>query len=101
MGGWNGARYVGACTSLATQLIAVSILSSTLTPGVHPTFPLRFVSYGTVFPMPETAAPNADVVVDLISSYVGSRKPGELMTARRMGHTLGEDRGDRLPQAWK
>jgi len=27
--------------------------------------------------MPETAAPNADVVVDLISSYVGSRKPGE------------------------
>jgi hypothetical protein len=58
--------------------MAVSILSSTLTPGVHPTFPLRFVSYGAVFPMPETAAPNADVVVDLISSYVGSRKPGEL-----------------------
>lgn len=54
----------------------VSILSSTLTPGIHPTFPLRFVSFGNIFPVPETSAPNADIVVDLISSFVGVHKPG-------------------------
>lgn len=58
-------------------LLTVSILSSTLTPTIHPTFPLRFVSYASIFPNPVVSSPNPDMVVDLISSFVGSRKPGE------------------------
>ena len=60
----------------------MSILSSTLTPGVHPTFPLRFVGFGNIFPVPETSAPNSDVVVDLISSFVGVHKPGKSFESR-------------------
>ena len=67
-------RYVHHIWNQSDQI--VSILSSTLTPTIHPTFPLRFVSYSSVLPLPETSTPNADVVIDLIGSYVGTRKPG-------------------------
>ncbi|KAK8861544.1 hypothetical protein IAR55_002366 [Kwoniella newhampshirensis] len=53
----------------------VSILSSTLTPTIHPTFPLRFVSFESVYTNPALSSPNPDVVVDLISSFVGAKKP--------------------------
>ncbi|KIR27984.1 hypothetical protein I309_02978 [Cryptococcus deuterogattii LA55] len=55
----------------------VSILSTTLTPTVHPTFPVRFVSYDTVYTNPARSAPSPDVLVDIISSVVGARKPGK------------------------
>ncbi|ORY24398.1 ER-golgi trafficking TRAPP I complex 85 kDa subunit-domain-containing protein [Naematelia encephala] len=55
----------------------VSILSSTLTPTIHPTFPLRFVSYASVFPDPSGSSLNPDMVIDLIGSYVGVREPSE------------------------
>lgn len=59
-----------------TDLSSVSVLSSTLTPTIHPTFPLRFVSFGSIFPNPALAAPFPDLVVDMIGSYVGARRPG-------------------------
>ncbi|ORX33680.1 ER-golgi trafficking TRAPP I complex 85 kDa subunit-domain-containing protein [Kockovaella imperatae] len=52
-----------------------SIMSSTLTPTKHPTFPLRFVSYSSIFPHPESSNPNPDIVVDMTSSLVGSKRP--------------------------
>ncbi|WVQ79020.1 hypothetical protein IAT38_001112 [Cryptococcus sp. DSM 104549] len=55
----------------------VSILSSTLTPTIHPTFPLRFVSFDSVYTNPASSSPNPDVLVDLISSFVGAKKPEE------------------------
>ncbi|WRT65667.1 uncharacterized protein IL334_002612 [Kwoniella shivajii] len=55
----------------------VSILSSTLTPTIHPTFPLRFVSFESVYVNPTLSAPNPDITVDLISSFVGAKKPEE------------------------
>ncbi|WVO13310.1 hypothetical protein L204_100923 [Cryptococcus depauperatus] len=55
----------------------VSVLSSTLTPTVHPTFPLRFVAYDTVYKNPATSSPSPDVLVDIISSSVGVKKPEE------------------------
>ena len=55
----------------------VQIMSSTLTPTKHPTFPLRFVSYSSVFPHPESSNPNPDIVVDVTSSLVGSKRPGK------------------------
>lgn len=54
----------------------MSILSNTLTPAIHPTFPVRFVSYDSVFTNPAASSPNPDMVVDLISSFVGQRSPG-------------------------
>lgn len=54
----------------------MSILSTTLTPTVHPTFPLRFVSYASVYANPQLASPNPELVVDLIGSGVGKLKPG-------------------------
>jgi hypothetical protein len=56
----------------------VSILSSTLTPTIHPTFPLRFVSYDSIFTNPATSSPDPDMVVDMISTAVGSKQPGKL-----------------------
>lgn len=56
----------------------VSILSSTLTPTIHPSFPLRFVSFSSIFPDPAASTPQPDVVVDQLSSLVTSRKPSEL-----------------------
>lgn len=53
----------------------VSILSTTLTPTVHPTFPVRFVSYDTVYTNPARSAPSPDVLVDIISSVVGAKEP--------------------------
>lgn len=53
----------------------VSILSTTLTPTVHPTFPVRFVSYDTVYTNPPRSAPSPDILVDIISSVVGAKKP--------------------------
>ncbi|RXK41319.1 hypothetical protein M231_01469 [Tremella mesenterica] len=55
----------------------VSVLSSTLTPTIHPTFPLRFVNYNSVYLNPSSSGPNPDMVVDMISSLVGRRKPDE------------------------
>ncbi|EIW66611.1 hypothetical protein TREMEDRAFT_34792 [Tremella mesenterica DSM 1558] len=55
----------------------VSVLSSTLTPTIHPTFPLRFVNYNSVYLNPASSGPNPDMVVDMISSLVGRRKPDE------------------------
>ncbi|WVF67170.1 hypothetical protein IAT40_001916 [Kwoniella sp. CBS 6097] len=55
----------------------VSILSSTLTPTIHPTFPLRFVSYDSVYINPALSSPQPDVVVDLIGSFVGAKKPDD------------------------
>ncbi|KAL7419589.1 hypothetical protein Q5752_005501 [Cryptotrichosporon argae] len=54
----------------------VSVLSSTLTPTIHPSFPLRFVSHASVCSN-STASLDADVVVDLIGSFVGARRPEE------------------------
>ncbi|KAL1410386.1 hypothetical protein Q8F55_004396 [Vanrija albida] len=53
----------------------VSILSTTLTPTVHPTFPLRFVSYASVYANPGLASPNPELVVDVIGSGVGKLRP--------------------------
>ncbi|TXT10913.1 hypothetical protein VHUM_01664 [Vanrija humicola] len=53
----------------------VSILSTTLTPTVHPTFPLRFVPYASVYANPQLVSPNPELVVDLIGSGVGKLKP--------------------------
>lgn len=58
-------------------MTTVSILSSTLTPGVHPNFPLRFVAFDSVFPNPAAAAPDSGMVVDMVSSFVGDRRPGQ------------------------
>ncbi|OCF34119.1 hypothetical protein I316_04067 [Kwoniella heveanensis BCC8398] len=55
----------------------VSILSTTLTPTIHPTFPLRFVSYDSVYVNPGLSSPQPDVVVDLIGSFVGAKKPDD------------------------
>ncbi|BEI82101.1 hypothetical protein CcaverHIS002_0212610 [Cutaneotrichosporon cavernicola] len=55
----------------------VQIMSSTLTPTVHPTFPLRFVSYSSVYGAPGNASPAPEIVVDLISSCVGKHQPDE------------------------
>ncbi|WWC60272.1 uncharacterized protein I303_102840 [Kwoniella dejecticola CBS 10117] len=55
----------------------VSILSTTLSPTVHPTFPVRFVSFDSAYTNPTLSAPNPDVTVDLISSFVGAKKPDE------------------------
>ncbi|WWD16547.1 hypothetical protein CI109_100974 [Kwoniella shandongensis] len=55
----------------------VSILSSTLTPTIHPTFPLRFVSFESVYTNPASSSPNPDIIVDLISSFVGAKKPDD------------------------
>lgn len=55
----------------------MSILSSTLTPSIHPTFPLRFVSYDSIFSNPALSSPNPDMVLDMIGSCIGTRKPGE------------------------
>lgn len=38
---------------------------------------MRFVSYDTVYTNPARSAPSPDVLVDIISSVVGSRKPGK------------------------
>ncbi|WVR03860.1 hypothetical protein IAU60_000858 [Kwoniella sp. DSM 27419] len=53
----------------------VSILSTTLTPTIHPTFPLRFVPYDSVYKNPTTSSPQPDIVVDLIGGFVGAKKP--------------------------
>lgn len=55
----------------------MSILSSTLTPTIHPTFPLRFVSYDSIFTNPALSSPDPDMVVDMISNAVGSKQPGK------------------------
>ncbi|OCF74953.1 hypothetical protein I204_03799 [Kwoniella mangroviensis CBS 8886] len=55
----------------------VSILSTTLSPTIHPTFPVRFVSFESVYTNPALSAPGPDVTVDLISSFVGAKKPDE------------------------
>nr|XP_019050343.1 hypothetical protein I302_00772 [Kwoniella bestiolae CBS 10118]OCF29273.1 hypothetical protein I302_00772 [Kwoniella bestiolae CBS 10118] len=55
----------------------VSILSTTLSPTIHPTFPVRFVSFESVYTNPALSAPSPDVTVDLISSFVGAKKPDE------------------------
>ena len=78
MGGRHGARQVFGAFGVVHQAYdTVSILSSTLTPTVHPSFPLRFIPYSTVFPVPESDAPAPDVVVDIIGSFVGSKRPGQ------------------------
>lgn len=63
-------------TNVDGTLTAVSILSTTLTPTVQPTFPLRFVSYASVYSNPTAAVPSPDVVMDQISSVVGRHSPG-------------------------
>ncbi|WVQ94767.1 hypothetical protein IAU59_001848 [Kwoniella sp. CBS 9459] len=55
----------------------VSILSTTLTPTIHPTFPLRFVSYDSVYVNPAASSPQPDVVVDLIGGFVGAKRPDD------------------------
>ncbi|WWC87846.1 uncharacterized protein L201_002743 [Kwoniella dendrophila CBS 6074] len=55
----------------------VSILSTTLSPTIHPTFPVRFVSFESVYINPALSAPTPDVTVDLISSFVGAKKTDE------------------------
>ncbi|EKD03504.1 hypothetical protein A1Q2_02222 [Trichosporon asahii var. asahii CBS 8904] len=58
----------------------VSILSSTLQPTVHPSFPLRFVSYPSVYQ--QLSSPNPDIIVDLIGSCVGKHSPALLLSSR-------------------
>ncbi|WWC68664.1 uncharacterized protein I206_102596 [Kwoniella pini CBS 10737] len=55
----------------------VSILSSTLSPTIHPTFPVRFVSFESVYTNPILSVPNPDVTVDLISGFVGAKNPDD------------------------
>ncbi|WVQ74505.1 hypothetical protein IAR50_004106 [Cryptococcus sp. DSM 104548] len=55
----------------------VSILNSTLTPTLHPTFPLRFVSYDSVYVNPTLSSPDPDLLVDTISSFVTAKSPDE------------------------
>lgn len=73
--------------SYRTNLRAVSILSSALQPTVHPSFPLRFVSYTSVYQ--QLASPNPDIIVDLIGSCVGKHSPGRLPCRSRL--TSDED----------
>lgn len=83
---WEGGTERGACCRRAGERRhwipwkntnpAVQIMSSTLTPTVHPTFPLRFVSYASVYAAPASASPPPDMVVDLISTCVGKHQPG-------------------------
>jgi hypothetical protein len=81
---WEGSTERGkypSCTMLSmlgvlAERPVVSILSSTLTPTIHPTFPLRFVSYASVFTNPGQSNMNSEMVADLIGGFVGAKKPG-------------------------
>jgi hypothetical protein len=75
----------------------VSILSSTLTPTIHPTFPLRFVSYDSIFTNPAASSPDPDMVVDMISTAVGSKQPGMQFSVVDVGPVLINRRGTALP----
>lgn len=46
---------------------------------MHPTFPLRFVSYASVYANPAQASINPDMVVDLVGSCVGKHSPDDEM----------------------
>ncbi|TYJ59142.1 hypothetical protein B9479_000131 [Cryptococcus floricola] len=56
---------------------SVSILNSTLTPTLHPTFPLRFLPWDAVYLNPALSDPDPDLLVDTISSFVAAKNPDE------------------------
>ncbi len=64
------------------MLSKVSILSSLLTPTVHPTYALRFTSHEALVAA-QTGGRGAvpyspEVVIDVVSNLVGKLKPGPL-----------------------
>lgn len=87
MGRGNRERYAHTLPhNMRGELIdgSVSVLSSTLTPTIHPSFPLRFVDFDTIFPNSGVGAPLPDLVIDMIGSHVGTRRPGGLFPLRIM-----------------